>query len=179
MKKGEVLENFYNIISIDSERARREILKLNYSKDGYLLSQIALTYRDEAMFFKNGNTKKKFSESKLLIAKKYIDKAIKLDADCRDILFLRGTIYFALNDRFEAIDCYTKIIENGISLIAKYNCSNSDLIHVKMIVNDAHLQLYRLFKNTAPKLADNFLKEYKIGLTGKIKTIYLPLENFL
>lgn len=179
INRQEALQNYYNLVTSDSELARNQILQLSYRKDGFLLSRIALTYRDEAMFFKNGNNRKRFIESKLLIARKYIDKALKISPDCRDILYIKGTIYFALNDKNEAIDCYIKIIENNVSLNEKYNCSNSNLSHVKMIVNDSHLQLYRLFKNTNSQLANKFLKKYKEGLKNGIKTIYLPLENFL
>jgi hypothetical protein len=47
-----------------------------------------------------------------------------------------------------------------------------------MIVNDAHFQLYRLFKETAPKLANKFLKRYRGELKKGVNTIYLPLEIF-
>lgn len=160
--KKEIMQRYYNLVAIDSEKARCEILKLDYKKDGYLLSRIALTFKDEALFFKNGNQRKKSIKDKLLIAKKYIDKAIKLSPDCRDILYTKGTIYIALHEKFEAMDCYIKIIENGESLTQKFNCSNYDAPYVRMIINDAHFQLYRLFYDLENfKMANKFLKEYK------------------
>ena len=178
-KKKSPLQRYFELVPHNSKAAREEILKLPYAADGYLLSRIALTYRDEAMFFVNGNSKKKIIESKLLLAKKYIDEALNLQPDCRDILYLKGTIYFSLNERLDAIDCYIKIIEDGLTLNEKYNCSKSDLPFVKMIINDSHLQLYRLFKNSNIKLANKFLKKYKKELKEGIKTIYIPLTEFL
>jgi tetratricopeptide (TPR) repeat protein len=126
MEREHLLQRYYELVGHDSLKARNEILKLSYKNDAYLLSCVALTYKDEAMFFKNGNMRKEFIKEKLLIAKKYIDKSFQLNPRCRDILFTKGEIYNALDDRFEAIDCYIKIIEFDEKLNKLYNCSRSD-----------------------------------------------------
>lgn len=172
------MQQYYNLVGIDSYKARNEILKLPYKSDPYLLSCLALTYKDEAMFFKNGNKRKRFLNKKLLLAKKYIDKSYQLNSDCRDVLFTKGEIYNALGYRFDAIDCFIKIIEQGTILNKKYNCSESDKSYIEMIVNDAHFQLYRLFKITNNELANKFLRKYKTEIKKGVNTIYVPFENF-
>lgn len=179
MDKEIILQKFYDTVAFDSEKARAYIMKLEYSQDAYLLSQIALTYRDKAMFFKNGRIRKRYIERKLISAKRYIDRAFKLQPNCKNVLYLKGTIYSALGERFTAIDCYAKIIEDGVRLDTDYNCSDSDKSYVEMIINDSHLQLYRLFKSTNIKLANKLLKEYKKHLKKGVQTIYIPIENFL
>lgn len=76
--RREIIEKFSRKISINSLEARELIKKLNFQKDAYLLSCIALTYRDEAMFNESGNMRAKFVKRKLNISKKYIDKAFKI-----------------------------------------------------------------------------------------------------
>lgn len=174
------LTQFNKLVAIDSEKARAIILKMPYQEDAYLLKCIAQTYIDEAMFFKNGNLRKFFVSDKLMLAKKYIDEAFSLKNNCRDVLYTKGIIYNAIGDKNTAINCYILIIDNADKIDYEYNCSNSDLQFIKMIVNDSYFQLYRLFydiKNFT--LSKKLLLEYKKGVKKGIETIYVPLENYL
>ncbi len=111
---------------------------------------------------------------------KYIEKAIAFNPDCRDVLYTRGVIYNAIGDTWTAIDCYIKIMELGEDLGEDANCSGSDLPFVRMILNDARFQLYRLFHDLEEyELSKKFLKAYKMHLRKGIDTIYKPLEKFL
>jgi hypothetical protein len=176
----DIITKFNTIVATDPIAARNLILKLDYSKDANLLACIALTYKDEALFLKNGNQRKIIISNKIKLAKEYIDKAFELAPNCRAVLDLKGSIYIALNDPFTAIDCYINIIENRKINQFEYNCSNSNVDFEKMVVNDAYFQLYRLFfdlKNL--KLANKFLNEFKKGLAKGIATIYYPVEKFI
>jgi tetratricopeptide (TPR) repeat protein len=173
------LENYDKLIVGDPKKARDEILKLKYQDNAYLLMCIALSYRDEAIFFNNGKERKFIKLDKINLAKEFIDKAINISPNCRDVLFIKGTIYDVLDNVEIAIDCFIKIIKNGENQTYSFNCSSSELWYVQMIINDAHLKLYQLFKASNKKLANKFLREYKSNIKRGVKTIYMPLEKFL
>lgn len=174
------LERYSDLVCTDSLGARNALLKLPYRNDAYLLSCIALTYRDEAMFFKNGRQRKHNVGAKLLVAKKYIEKAFRLMPDCRDLLYTRGNIHQAMDDNFTAFDCFIKILKFGKGKQPALNCSGSESWFIEMLINDAHFELYRIFRDLDNmRLAKRFLAEYKRGLKKGISTIYKPLEQFL
>jgi tetratricopeptide (TPR) repeat protein len=178
-KKNKQLEKYHKLVGVNSLKARKEIEKIKFQNDTYLLSCIALTFKDEAVFFKNGNMRKIFLKKKLDLAKNFIDDAFKLNPTCRDMLFIKGAIYNALGDKRTAIDCYIQILKLDENLSKEYNCSNSNLAFVQMLLNDARFQLYRLFYDLEDfDLSSKFLKEYKSQLKKGIDTIYKPLEYF-
>lgn len=179
-KKNKPLEEYYKYVGSDSQKARKEIEQLNFKKNAYLLSCIALTYKDEGKFFKNGRGRKKIKLDKIEEAKKYIDRAFEINPNCRDVLFTKGEIYNALGETITAIDCYIKILELEEDLSSVSNCSNSDLPFVQMLFNDAKFQLYRLFYDLEDfEMSNKFLEAYKENLEKGINTIYSPLENFV
>lgn len=179
-RNNNLLNEYYNYVGTDSARARSVIFKMNYQSDGYLLSCIALTYRDEAIFFKNGRTRNDIKVEKMILAKEYIDMAYEISPLCRDVLFMKGTIYNSLHDQFSAIDCFIKILESKEDGSLPHNCSESDSAYIKMVTNDARFQLYRLFHNIQEfDISGKFLKEYKTNLKKGVKTIYIPLRTYL
>lgn len=178
--KNTLLQEYHNHVGSDSAKARAAVLKMPYKKDAYLLCCIALTYRDEGMFFKNGKARKRIGVDNMNLAKQYIDKAFKLSPLCRDVLFIKGTIYNALGDPYEAIDCFLAILKSEEDDSPTFNCSGSDEPYIQMLTNDARFQLYRLFHDIGEsKISDNFLYKYKKGLKRGINTIYKPLKNYL
>jgi tetratricopeptide (TPR) repeat protein len=179
-KRDIVLERYDRYGVKDAAKARRVIKQADFRADAYLLKCIAVTYSDESMFRNETEMRKVFIKRKLNLAIKYIEKAIALKPECRDILFVRGVIYNANGDTWTAIDCYIKIMELGEDLREDANCSDSDLPFVKMILNDARFQLYRLFHDLEEyELSGKFLRAYKRHLRKGVDTIYKPLEKFL
>ncbi|MBP6732068.1 MAG: hypothetical protein KA149_08415 [Chitinophagales bacterium] len=182
MKKNrdEILERYAELICSDSEAARNQLLKLDHKTDAYVLSRIAHTYFLDALFFKNGNMRKRFVTSKLKIAENYIEKAYAINPKCRDLLYTKGMIHNAFHDTWKAIDCYIAIIEQPDKMNLRYNCTGFDIAYNKMVVNDAHFQLYRLFHDLQNyKLSKKFLAHYKKELKKGTDTLYIPLEKFL
>jgi len=179
-KKGNnFLEEYYQYIGLDEAKARAAILKMEYQKDAFLLCCIALTYRDEALFFKNGKARKKIKIEMMNLAKEYIDKAYELSPLCRDVLYKKGTIYRALNDCFTAIDCFIAILESKEDNSITYNCGGADSNYIKMMTNDARFELYRLFYDLERHdISDGFLREYKRNLRKGVNTIYKPLDAY-
>lgn len=179
-EKEKILDNFNKYVLNDSAKARAIIEGIDYENDPYWLRCIALTYKDEALFFKNGKMRKVFLTDKLKSAKKYIKKAFKLNPNCRDVLYTKGVIYNALGDIYTAIDCYISILELGEKTDKISNCSNSELPFIQMILNDAKFQLYRLFYDLEDfEMSNKFLESYKENLNKGVNTIYSPLENFI
>lgn len=179
-EKEKIIDNFNGFILNDSSKARAIIEGIDHENDPYLLRCIALTYKDEALFFKNGKMRKVFLTDKLKLAKKYIEKAFKLNPNCRDVLFTKGVIYNALGDTFTAIDCYIAILGLGEKTDKISNCSNSELPFVQMLLNDAKFQLYRLFYDLEDfEMSNKFLVSYKENLDKGVDTIYWPFENFI
>jgi tetratricopeptide (TPR) repeat protein len=172
---------FNDLVVKDSAGARYIIKQQHgYKQNAYCLRCIALTYKDEAMFKTETEMRRRFINRKLQLAKKYIDMAFLLAPDCRDVLYIKGVIYNAMGDTYAAIDCYIRVLEIEENLDKEYNCSESDLPFVQMILNDSRFQLYRLFHDLdSMELSNDFLKEYKKYLRKGVNTIYWPLKKFL
>lgn len=179
-KNDNLLKEYQKFVGKSEEKARAAIMKLKYKKDAYLLSCIALTYRDEALFFKNGTLRKKIKEDKMSLAKRYIDKAFDVSPQCRDVLYLKGTIYHKLGERANAFDCFITVVELRDQTAEKYNCSGEDEAYIKMLTNDARFELYRMFFDGENyELANELLAEYKQNLKMGVKTIFKPLKKYL
>lgn len=175
-----VLKRFNKYVVKDAAKARKIIRQADYKADAYLLRCIALTYKDEAVFNADGQMRKVVVQRKLKLAKKYIDNSFRLKPACRDILFTKGDIYNIIGETKMAIDCYISIMEQGEDLGQEANCSGSDLHYVRMILNDARFQLYRLFHDLESyELSMKFMKAYISHLKEGIDTIYKPLDKFL
>jgi len=172
--------NYKLTVKKDPFKARKFIEQCSFENDPYLLSRIAQTYLDEALFFKNGNLRKKIVKENLNLAKQYIDKAIIINPECRDILYIKGLIYDSLDEIYESIDCFIKILKTEENLEVELNCSQSELWFVQMMLNDARFELYRLFYDIQSfEISNKFLKEYKKHLKKGVETIYTPIEKFL
>src|SRR4051812_40603815 len=65
-KRKLILSHFGEVVAKDSVKARKIILQLAYKNDAHLLSCIALTYKDEALFFKNGKQRIRSRNEKLI-----------------------------------------------------------------------------------------------------------------
>jgi hypothetical protein len=116
----------------------------------------------------------------LTVIDKFVDKGFKINQNCRDLLYTKGIIYNALGDTFTTIDCYLAILKLEERTDSVYNCSNSDLPFVQILLNDAKFQLYRLFYDLEDfEMSDKFLEDYKKHLVNGVSTIYKPLANFL
>jgi tetratricopeptide (TPR) repeat protein len=174
------LDKYYSLVATNFSKARNVIEELNYENDAYLLSCIAQTYKDEAIFFKNGNSRKNIDKEKLKLAKLYIDRAFVLNPECRNVLYVKGRIYDNLDEIYESIDCFIKILKAEDHLEDELNCSQSELWVVQMMLNDARFELYRLFYDIQSfEISNKFLKEYKKHLKKGVQTIYTPIEKFL
>lgn len=181
MDRNDILNKFNTLVSKSSVQAR-DLLWSSFdcSSDGYLLSLIALTYRDEAIFFKNGNLRKVPKKDPLFYSKFYIDKSYNLTPNCITTLYTKGTIY-DLHDELEiAISCFEKILNLSLKNVKEFNCNNESKSYIAMVVNDAKLKLYQLYYDIGDKeQSDLFLQNYKEGVSKGVNTIYTPLSKFL
>lgn len=175
----QIFEQFEYTVGEDSKLARSYIEKLNFSSSPYLLNCIALTYRDQALFKKNGEYRKRISKKYLLEAKSFSDKAFKLNSKCINVLFIRGTILNHLDKVEDSIDCFLRIIQFKRLGSKKINCGDSDLDLLRMIQNDAYFQLFRLFRDTNLPLAKKFFSAYENGLKEGIDSLYKPIDEFI
>lgn len=168
-----LLENFKETVGKNSRLARSYIESMDYESNAFLLNCIALTYRDQAVFKKNGKYRKKKKNKYLKLAIKFSNKAFELNHRCINVLFIRGTILISLNRIEEAINCFGEIIQIEDFASPDINCSNMTIDELLMVQNDAYFRLYHLFKdNYSKKVAKKFLKQYKKGLKKGIDTIY-------
>lgn len=104
----------------------------------------------------------------------------KINPKCRDVLYLKGTIYNALGETLEAIDCYIGILDTVNINDPLFNCSGNEDHKVDTLINDSYFQLYRLFYDLKKfELSNRFLEEYKKGIEYGIDTLYKPLDKFL
>lgn len=168
-----LLENFNNSVGENSRLARSYIESMDYENDAFLLNCISLTYRDQAVFKKNGKYRKKKKSKYLKLAIKFSNKAFELNHRCINVLFIRATILISLDRIDEAIHCFYEIIQIEDFASPGINCSNMTLDELLMVQNDAYFRLYHLFKdNYSKKVAKKFLKKYKKGLKKGVDTIY-------
>ncbi len=161
--RNNVLEKFNKVYLKDFKKGRDLIKKLDYKKDHYLLSRIALSYLDEG---------------KLRLAERYIVKAFEINPYCSNVLWILGIVRWDYGQIDSAIFCFEEIINIGIKGIVKYECHNSKEIGLAQI-NDSKFQLYRLLKEREPLIAKKYLTMYKMGLQKGISTLYEPIEKFL
>lgn len=178
MNKEKILEEYRNILTKDSAKARSLIQKLDYKEDPYLLQCIALTFLDESRFDENGKRRKELYWRKLKMAEKYITKAYGLNSDCPIIISTMGSLRRSSGQKDIAIYCFEKIIKLGIK---GANCLTYtfDIDFAKELINDAKFELYRLHYEHDPKLSKKYLDAYYKGLEKGIFSIYRPLKKFL
>lgn len=178
MDKKRIMEEYRNILTKDSAKARALIKKLDYKEDPYLLQCIAQTYLDESRFDENGKQRSELYRRKWRMAERYIIKAFELDADCLIVLSTMGSVRRSSGQNDIAIYCYEKIVKLGVKGADSTRCK-LDPSFAKELVNDSKFDLYRLYYEVNPKLSKKYLTMYEKGLEKGINTIYKPLKRFL
>jgi tetratricopeptide (TPR) repeat protein len=173
-----ILAKYYNIVAIDSVKARNLIKKLDYKEDYYLLRCIAQTYLDESRFKEDGTARLYLQMRKWRLAEKYIIKAFRISPDNADVLYTMGSVRRSYNQNEIAIFCYKKVIRLGVNKIARGEYGRG-IPYAKELVNDSKFELYRLYHEENPGLSKRYLSMYKNGLKKGIFTIYKPLKKFL
>lgn len=178
MDREKILDEYRNILTKDSAKARSLIKKLDYKEDPFLLQCIAQTFLDESRFDENRKQRKELYWRKWKVAERYLIKAFELDADSLIVLSTMGSARRSSGQKALSIYCFERIIELGIKG-AKSPKTHLDRDFAKELINDAKFDLYRLYYEDNPKLSDKYLAMYKRGLEKGINTIYKPLKSFL
>jgi hypothetical protein len=176
--KEKILDQYRNIVGVNSMEARSLIKKLDYKEDYYLLQCIAQTYLDESRLDENDKLRSKVDARKWRLAETYIIKAFKINPDSPDVLYTMAGVRKANGQDDIAIYCFSRIIELGVRKIA-FGEYGRGLMFAKEIINDSKFELYRLYHETNPGLSKKYLLMYKGGLKKGAHTIYKPLRKFL
>lgn len=144
----------------------------------YTYYQKALALKDEANFYKNGKHRRIVINEKMVLAKRYIDKAYKLTPICESVMFLMGQIYRYFHDTHIAIACYRNILVNKRFNDEDVNCRKLDWETRNALQNDAHFQLYRIYYDLGKhKLSQRHLKWYLNALKKGTWSLFVPLEK--
>lgn len=180
MDKKKIIEEYRNVVSTNSLKARELIKKLDYKEDYYLLQCIAQTYLDESRFEDDGtsNMRKDFDQRKWRMAERYIIKAFTINPNSGEVLYTMGEIRKLYGQTDIAIYCFEKILKLGIRKIA-YGEYGRGIPFAKELVNDSKFELYRLHHENNPGLSRRYLSMYKKGLEKGVRTIFKPLKKFL
>ena len=178
MDKEKILEEYRNILTTDSVKARALIKRLDYKEDPYLLQCIAQTYLDESRFYEDGRPREDLEWRKWRMAERYIIKAFELDSNCLLVLSTMASVRRSSAQKEIATYCYEKIIKLGVKGAKSAKCE-FDVDFAKELINDSKFDLYRLYYEDNPKLSKKYLAMYKKGLEKGITTIYEPLNEFL
>ncbi len=178
MEIQKILEEYRQVVSIDSTKARILIKKLKYKEDFYLLKCIAQTYLDESRFDQYGKMRVYIDKRKWRMAERYIIKAFTINPDNAEVLYTMGEIrkLGGLNDI--AIYCFEKIIATKPKDIA-FGEYGRGIQFALELINDAKFELYRLYHKENPTLSRRYWEKYKKGLEKGITTIFKPIEQFL
>lgn len=178
MEKEKIIEEYRNIVGVNSAKARGLIKKLPYKKDYYLLQCIAQTYLDESRLDAEDNMRVYLDKRKWRMAERYIINAFKINPDSPDVLYTMAGVRKANDQNEIAIYCFKRIIELGIRRIAHGEYGRG-VAFAKELINDSKFELYRLFHETNAGLSKRYLSMYNKGLKQGIHTIYKPLNKFL
>lgn len=179
MNQMKILEEFRNVVSIDSKKARNVIKKLEYKNDYYLLNCIAQTYLDESRFDEDDKLKIHIDKKKWRLAEKYCIRAYEINPENTEVLYTMGEIRKIFEDQVElAINCFEKIVNFDIKDIGVDEYGRG-VDFAKELVNDSRFELYRLFYPTEKSLALRYLKEYEAELKKGTSSIFKPLKQYL
>lgn len=148
--RDKVIKQYHKLISKNPEKARLLLKKLDFKQDHYVLFCIANTYWEE---YRKG-------ASKLRLTERYVTMAFNLNPECPFVLWLLGMVKWDYGQIDAAIYCYEDILELGTTGIIKEGCAKDKNV-AKAQVNDSKFQLYRLYKDTNPKLAEKYLTQFK------------------
>lgn len=178
-KFDSLLNRYRELVAIDSAKARRCIMQLDYKKNFYLLQCIAQTYLDESLLEDGSNKmRKEVNLRKWRMAEKYIIKAFTINDDNAETLYTMGKIRKVGHQKDIAIYCFKRIIKLGVNRIAKQEYSRGSSF-AKELINDAKFELYRLYFDTDSKKSAKYLNEFKASLKKGVGTIFHPLNKFL
>lgn len=179
MDKEKTLEEYRNLVGVNSVKARALIKKLDYKEVYYLLRCIAQTYLDESRLDEDNNMRMYIDKRKWAMAERYIIKAFKIKSDNAEVLYTMGGVRKIYEEQKEiAIYCFEEIIKPGVRKIASNKYSRGTAF-AKELVNDSKFELYRIYHATNPSLSKRYLSMYKRGLDKGVGTIFRPLRKFL
>ena len=174
-----LLSKYRETVAIDSVKARRLIMQLDYKNNFYLLQCIAQTYLDESLLEDGSNKmRKKIDQRKWRMAEKYIISAFGINNDHAEVLYTMGKIRKVGDQKDIAIYCFKRIIKLGVTRIASQEYSRGRDF-AKMLINDARFELYRIYFYTDSKKSAKYLEQFKTSLEKGVETIFHPLRKFL
>jgi len=178
-KRDVIMQQYRNMVAVNSVKARALIKKLDYKDDCELLKCIAQTYLDECLFENDGTMREHIDERKWRMAERYIIKAFVLNSNHLHVLYTMGKVRKLGGAHDLAIYCYEKIIDLGVksALKGEYKLSRD---FAWELINDSKFELYRIYYDIKEfKTAEKYLRQYKAGLQKGIHTIYKPLSKFI
>lgn len=177
-KIEQLLYNYRKLVSVNSVRARKLIMRFDYQNNFYLLQCIAQTYLDESRFEDGSNrTRRQINVRKWKMAERYIIRAFNINDDHAECLYTMGEVRKLGNQNRIAIYCFERIIKLGVNLIAKQEYSRGKDFAMEL-VNDARFELYRLYFYENPKLSQKYLNLYQREVEKGVGTIFKPFSKF-